>query len=270
MICFADKIILRDGILATAEIMDTSGIYVTIKRNGNIVKVRKTEISSIIINSDTIDLSKYRTPDNYCDTSNNKISVIEDNVFNRDRLYSMISAFPRSDSTIEDEDYNRWPKRKNRYAVAETTTFKYYPYPLKGYFNKDWFNLLVNRIDTRFRIAKIDSNEFYNEISESINTFIIIPLEVAESSYIEIYRGPSELTPSGIYMSSPGIRSFTSESTLRLAIVNTKTRKLLFDKKLSATSGSQWKDDKYKLKLQSLNKVFDKLIDKLYSEAIKY
>jgi hypothetical protein len=55
----ADKVVLLDGISAEAEIVDTSGCNVTIKRNDNTVLIEKKKIDYVVWKADTLSFKGY-------------------------------------------------------------------------------------------------------------------------------------------------------------------------------------------------------------------
>jgi hypothetical protein len=211
---FADVVVLRDGMSAKTEILDTIGCKIKIRRNGNVVEIDKTKVSYIVLKSDSISYKQFTcTPEIAAQKSN---AVFEDG-YNCERVNSMIGKMRASPSAVRmcllyysTEPVNGvefqtcW---KDKFAVFEKELKKKYPNS-KPVNNEEMYSLLKNQNDTNCILIPYQAKFAYVDSRGKIGDFDMID-----------FFGKQMIT---------GARAYV-KSTVDIKIVDLKCRQIVFD-----------------------------------------
>jgi hypothetical protein len=175
---FSDYIVLKNGMAAKTDILDTIGCKIQIRRNGNIVQIAKDDISFIVCNAETLYYNNFIcTPE----IASKKSNIVYEDGYNSEKVKSIIEKMNFKEGKIRDRVvyYCKQPIFGDDFQCCWDEKFESFENDLKTKITNvklishdELFKILKSRLDTNtillpfsVKFAYSNSNHFNGEIS---------------------------------------------------------------------------------------------------------
>lgn len=229
---YAGVIEMKDGVSGNAEILDTVGCRVTIRRKGNVIKLEKKMLSFIVMDTDTIRYNDFVcTPD----LATRSSGLVFKNGYNVDKVNAIVGALPVREADVRQctmyyvtEPINGkefeacWD---DKFAVFDSALNKKYP-DAKPISREKLYLLLTERQDTNCVLLPFEVRFGYADHKRLVG-------DIDRKDIVVGFGGPAAAANAfglpGASMMNSSSRAFV-KATVTVKIIDLKSKSIVYNR----------------------------------------